>query len=99
MVVCIIYKYYCTVRKHGRVRGLGNFTEARGSIYLAQAHVRVSNYSLAVYPFNAHHSFHTTGGSLLGTLKQLAPKLTRLNDYLNVIKYLSCSLCFNSFCK
>ena len=43
VVVRIIHKYDCTVRKHGRVRGLGNFTEARGSIYLAQTHVRVSN--------------------------------------------------------
>jgi len=43
VVVCIIYMYDCTVRKHGRVRGLGNFTEVRSSIYLAQTHVCVSN--------------------------------------------------------
>ena len=43
VVLCIIYKYDYIVRKHGRVRGFGNFTEACGSIYLAQAHVRVSN--------------------------------------------------------
>ena len=45
-----------------------------------------------MYPFNAHYSFYT-GGSVLGTLERLAPKLTRLNDYLNVI-YIYYVCCF-----